>query len=335
MVSAVPGSIIVKSAKLKLMQPKRNKIIDFIQYHNAFILIVLASFITFSIALAASPDLRESFVSTEENIESIDNSYILNINLNNFDLFLQIQSIKEDNETYYIAYTFKTIAIEDGAWQEVTKEKTLTVDKEVLDNKDLGIYVSKELSEVANWELSYLKEVQEIEKEKGKTNKIVSTQYAGLLGRFLNPKEKVFPGYEPVIVREIKIDESVPADIESFDEAMLEIQMEDFLISPSTDSETAATTDEVAEPVPGGASDPSSEEAPGNDNGSEIAEPIEEANSTGEEPMETEAEDMIIETEPIPEPAPAPEPVEVEEAKEEPAAEDLNVEPDSGSQLQD
>lgn len=176
-----------------------SKIIYFIKYHNAFSICFMIVFVSFSLSLAASPDLRENFISSQETIRSIDNSRIVSADLDNFDFKLQIKSVTEDEINYYIVYAYQTLAIKDYIWQELGEKTTLTVNKKTLDSKDLGLYAAEELGEVINYELSYLKEVQQIEKQKGLTPKIVSTEYAGLVGQFLEPKEKVFPGYEPVI----------------------------------------------------------------------------------------------------------------------------------------
>ncbi|MBT9171319.1 MAG: hypothetical protein DDT18_01693 [Actinobacteria bacterium] len=175
------------------------KIINFIKYHNAFSIGFIVVFVGFSLSLAASPEFRENFISSQDIVRSVDNSYILAADLDNFNFALQITGITEDADNYYLTYTYKTIAIQDYLWQEVEKENTLTVSKSVLGDRDLGLYVAEELAEVIDYELSYLKEVQQIEKEKGLTQKIVATQYAGLIGRFLSPEEKVFEGYQPVV----------------------------------------------------------------------------------------------------------------------------------------
>lgn len=186
------------------MQDMFKKIINFIKYHNAFAIGFMIVFVGFSLSLAASPELRENFqealISSQEVIQSIDNSYVLAANLDDFDFGLQIKEITEDEKNYYITYGFKTIAIQDYVWQELEKEKILTVSQEALANRDLGLYVAEELGEVIDYERAYLKEVQKSEKEKGLTQKIVTIQYAGLIGRFLNPEEKVFSGYEPVVL---------------------------------------------------------------------------------------------------------------------------------------
>ncbi len=208
------------------------KIINFIKYHNAFTIGFMIVFIGFSTALAVSPDLREditdAFVSEEQTVQSIDNNYILTADLDNFNFNLQIKNITEDQKNYYVIYAYKTIAIEDHTWQELEKEKTLTVSKQALGDKDLGIYIAEELGEVIDYTLAYLKEVQTIETEKGLTQKIVTTQYAGLIGVFLNPKEKIFPGYEPVVKPPEPVDsasspqESIAYESESIQEQVTE-----------------------------------------------------------------------------------------------------------------
>lgn len=176
-----------------------NKVIHFLKYHNLVpIVLGMVSIVAVS-ALAASPQVREAFISSQDIPRSIDNSGIIAANLENFDFGLKITGITEDTDNYYIVYTYQTIYIQDYVWQPIQKEKTITVSKAALGDKDLGLYAAEELGEVIDSELSYLKEVQTIEKEKGLTQKIVTTQYAGLIGRFLSPEEKVFEGYQPVV----------------------------------------------------------------------------------------------------------------------------------------
>jgi len=179
------------------------KIINFIKYHNAFAISISLVFLLMVGAFAASPGLRENvketLISTEEVVRSIDNSQILAADLDNFDFGLQITKIAEDDLNYYVSYSYKTLEVQDYAWQEVVKEKTFDVSKDALAGKDLGLYVAEQLGQVIDNQLSYLKEVQEIEQKKGLTQKVATVQYAGLLGKFLSSKEKVFPGYELVV----------------------------------------------------------------------------------------------------------------------------------------
>lgn len=176
------------------------KILHFIKYHNAFTIIVVI-LVVGSGALASSNTLQSSLLSTEEKIISVDNTLLLSTNFDSFNPSLHITNIIEDEERYYITYRYKTMGIEDYTWKELEKEELLKVDKAFLVQKgrDLGLYVAEELGEVASFNLSYLKEVQGKEKQTGQTQKVATVEYAGLIGRFLEPEEKVFPGYVPVV----------------------------------------------------------------------------------------------------------------------------------------
>ena len=176
-----------------------SKIINFIKYHNAFTIGFMIVFVGFNVSLAASEDLRDNFISSQNNVRSVDNSYVLAVDLDNLNFDLQVKEITENAEKYYVVYNYKTVAIADYVWQDVSVEKTLTVSRAALDGRDLGLYVAEELGENIDYELSYLREAQVLEKEKGLTQKIATTEYAGLVGKFLSPEEKVFPGYEPVV----------------------------------------------------------------------------------------------------------------------------------------
>ena len=188
------------------------KILNFIKYNNAFTIIFSIILFGFGISFAASPDVRDSIYASTESVISVDNKMIVSADLNNFNFNLRISSITEDKKNYYAAYSYQTLTIEDDIWQNKEIEKTLTINKETLDGKDLGLYVAKELGENINYELSYLQRVQKLEKEKGESQKIVAIQYSGLVGKLLNPKEKVIEGYNPVIPEVVP---EIPATAES------------------------------------------------------------------------------------------------------------------------
>jgi hypothetical protein len=143
-------------AKLKAFKKSRflDSLTAFIKYHNAFAIGLGLVFIMAG-AFAASPDLRETLISRQEIIRSIDNRGIISTDLDNFNFGLRIKSVDEDENNYYIVYTYKTLAIEDYVWQEVEKENTLAVSKETLGDRDLGLYVAEELGEVIDYQLSY------------------------------------------------------------------------------------------------------------------------------------------------------------------------------------
>jgi len=189
------------------------KIIHFVKYHNAVSIGISLVFVL-SFSAMASDDIRGAVLGEKIVIEQgIDNSVLLATDLDKFDLAMQITAVSQDSEplsvtdgdsisgdqNYYVTYIFKTLGIEDNRWQEIAREKVLTVSKVALGNEDLGIYVTKEISEVADNELAYLKEVQMAEKAKGETKVVETTDYSGLIGLVLDVKNKILPGYEPVI----------------------------------------------------------------------------------------------------------------------------------------
>ncbi len=180
-----------------------NKLINFIKYHNAFNIIL--GLVLFATAGAfANTDVRNAVIGQKlENVQGIDNAQLLAADLNNFDLGLKIINITEDANNYYVNYVYQTLAIKDNVWQPVIGNKTLTVSKAALGNKDLGLFVQEELSEVADYQIGYLKRVQTDEKVNGATKLTASIDYTGLIGIVLDIKDKVLPGYKPVITKEI------------------------------------------------------------------------------------------------------------------------------------
>ena len=280
---------------------------NFIKYHNAFSISFMIVFVGLSVVFAANPDLRDGIVSSQETVKSIDNSYILAANLDNYDFGLKITGITEDADNYYIIYTYKTIYIKDYVWQDIQKEKTLTVSKLDLDDKDLGLHVAEELSEVINYDLTYLKEVQILEKEKGLTQKVVATEYSGLIGKFLNSEEKVFPGYTPVIQEKIAnrqevVGEYNPAPAkESTNEEIIN-QIEEILKLQENHGQGQPTPTPEITPEPTLEPTPSTE--PG---GGSPSEPTLSPTSTPG-PTSTPEPTPTLELTPEPTPTPTPEP---------------------------
>lgn len=175
------------------------KIIDFIKYHNAFTIGLVLVFV-FSSVIFASEDVRDAVLGEEIITETgVDNSYLLLAKLDDFEVNLTIDNVLEDEKSYYIDYSFNTIAVRDNVWQPVIKSEKFTVNKEGLGKRDLGLYLAEELGEVANSELSYLKEAQKTETERGETLIVKTTEYTGLVGLILDTETKVLSGYEPVI----------------------------------------------------------------------------------------------------------------------------------------
>ena len=295
------------------------RIIHFIKYHNAFTIGLVVIFTGFSATFAASPAVRDNIYSSRETVISTDNSRIISADLDQFSFNLKIESVTEDEKKYYIAYTFLTLAVKANVWQDMSKGATLVVSKEALSGQDLGLHVAKQLSDNINYELSYLKRVQELQKERGWSQKIVSIEYAGLVGRFLDAKEKVLSGYQPVIP-EVVLGVSIPAPApaETTPAPM-----------PTTVPVTIITS---PEPIPESETDPQViSMSEGLIDEERIRQIIQEmlAQSQGQTPPpvppEPEPEPVIIPPEPEPEPEPEqtsePEPEPEPEPAPEPAPE--------------
>ncbi len=175
------------------------KIIDFVKYHNAF-MIGLVLFFLCSGAIFASEGARDIIIGEEViTQQGIDNTALLEINLDDFDMQMQIIDVSEDGENYYVDYSYNMLVIIENVWQTVNLVETLDVSKISLIGKDLGLYLVEELGEVAGAQMVFLKKVQKKEQEKGVQEIVVSVDYTGLKGLAIDLKNKILPGYEPVI----------------------------------------------------------------------------------------------------------------------------------------
>jgi hypothetical protein len=174
------------------------KVLNFIKYNNLFTLVIMFVMLGTGVSLAASPAVRDGVISSKNTVRSIDNSYVIAVDLPHYNFNLKITGITEDSNNYYIAYSYQTIDLVDYVWRDVSFNKNLTVSKTALGNNDLGLFVSAQLGQLVDSQLANLKKVKEIEIQKGLTRKVVSTQYAGLIGSMLSTKDKTFAGYVPV-----------------------------------------------------------------------------------------------------------------------------------------
>lgn len=173
-----------------------SKIGSFIKYHNAVPLVAAALFLSFGGALAASPDVRDAIYSSTTEVRSIDNTYLAGKDLRNYTPTVRITGVTEDADNYYIAYMFSTIDVVDYVWRDVTTDRVITVAKDVLTGKDLGLYVTEQLKQVIGRDIAYLKEAQERERRQV-SQKTVATAYSGLVGAFIDDKTETLPGYTP------------------------------------------------------------------------------------------------------------------------------------------
>jgi hypothetical protein len=169
----------------------------FLTYNNAvpiaLAILVLGAGSTFA---AVDPD---AIYSSDQQVVSVDNSYIVNKDLASYSPQARIISVTEDTDNYYIAYQFYTIDLENGAWRDVVKDKTMSVSKGFLGAyRDLGLYVTEQLKQNVDAELARLQATQDIEK-KNVTQKVVATTYGGLIGKMLDTTTETLPGYVPVV----------------------------------------------------------------------------------------------------------------------------------------
>ncbi|MEA3293084.1 MAG: putative metal-binding motif-containing protein [Patescibacteria group bacterium] len=175
------------------------KILNFIKFHNAFTISLVLIFV-FGASVFASETIRESTIGkTIIEQKGIDNTVLLSANLDNLDFGMKITNVSEDKENYYVNYTYQTLDIKDNIWQEARRIETLTVSKSALSNRDLGLYITEELGEATDSELAYLKQVQQKQKQNGKTFIQETTKYTGLIGLVFNSAIKELPGYEIVV----------------------------------------------------------------------------------------------------------------------------------------
>lgn len=180
----------------------------FLQYNNALPIAIVVIFMATGSAFAATNP--EVFVSSKQQVVSPDNTYVINTNISGLDFNLKILDIKEDGDLYYVTYSYTTIKSVDYVWQEIEVTETLKASKKELSGKDLGLFVARQLGELITQEKKYLALVQEQEQTKGKSEKVVVTEYSGLVGKFLDEKKEHFPGYKPVVDETVAEEEKDP-----------------------------------------------------------------------------------------------------------------------------
>ncbi len=170
----------------------------FIKYNNALPIAISFLLLSFSGVLAASPEVQDAMYSETDRVVSVDNTYIANKDLASYTPRVQITGVTEDDSHYFVHYHFMTIGVVNAIWQDTGKDEVMKVDKRDIVGKDLGLYVTEQLRQTIDRELSILREVQEIERQ-NVTAKVVATEYSGLIGKFLDDKTEELPGYIPVV----------------------------------------------------------------------------------------------------------------------------------------
>ena len=180
----------------------RKTLVDFIRYHNATPLILVAVLLVAGITLAASPKGKEvlfsdAVVVTDTSPTLLDSTALQKTDLKKLDQGLRIDAILEDAGSFIVRYSYRTFEIHENTWKPLTKSKELKVDKKFLGNRDLGIYLADQIGQVMDQEVAYLIEVQNTFKQ-GPGHQS-SSQYTALIGKELDSNSKEFVGYQPVV----------------------------------------------------------------------------------------------------------------------------------------
>lgn len=180
-----------------------DKIINFIKYNNATVIILAVILILGGGALAAGP---EAIGQKETRVQGFNNTALLAADLDKFNMDFKIENIEQDEKYYYATYSFLDLVILDNAWQYQLNSKTQKVSKKI--KQDLGEYLAKFLAKHYEARLRELKHAQAEAASAGEQKRFEVTEYSGLIGRTLNLAAKIFPGYEPVVRREIPAPEN-------------------------------------------------------------------------------------------------------------------------------
>ena len=217
------------------------RLINFVKYNNAFVIGLVLVLFGGGAIFAASPDARSAVVGKEiVTVRGVDNSRIINADLDNFDFQVKIDNVTEDAANYYVDYSFRTIGVEANVWQAITRNLQMTVAKDALAGQDLGLYVQAQLANIAQNELAYLEQAQSAEKEKGLTQIVRTTEYTGLIGLVLDVKNAVLPGYDPVVKPEpVELAQGITPQPQ-------ELPQEPETLSEPELTENATTTQETA-----------------------------------------------------------------------------------------
>lgn len=216
--------------------------------HNNLVPIAL-SFVLLGAGSTYAMQNPERLYSAEDRVVSIDNTYLVDKDLETYSPTVRIANVTEDADAYYVAYELSTIALVDSVWQDTTKIQTLMVYKDDLkDERDLGAYVTRQLSHTIARELAQLQKTQTFEK-KQISQKQVATTHAGLVGMFMDDKTETIPPYTPPDPKPIPAPAPAPKpNVETGEEKQKE--------QPENNVQEQTTTENEAESTAGTESTP-------------------------------------------------------------------------------
>jgi len=169
------------------------KILHFIKYNNATVIILAIILILGGGALAAGP---EAIGVEQTSIQGVDNNLLLSVDLDNFIMDFKIEKIEAGELYYYATYSYLDLVVLDNAWQYQLNSKTQKISKKI--KEDLGEYLVGFLGKHHEARVRQLKSAKRLEEMTGEQARVEVTEYTGLVGKTLDLAAKVFPGYEPV-----------------------------------------------------------------------------------------------------------------------------------------
>ncbi|HAM88714.1 MAG: hypothetical protein US83_C0003G0047 [Candidatus Falkowbacteria bacterium GW2011_GWC2_38_22] len=172
------------------------KILFFIKYNNAVVLILAIIFVAGTGVFAASEPGQEIIGQKETEISGTDNTLLLSADLDALDMDYKIEKIEEDADYFFVTYTCLELIKKDNAWQYQLNEKNRKISKKI--KKDLGVYLAEELKEEYEAKIKDLKIAKTKAQTEGESVRQEVSAYSGLIGKTLGLAAKVFEGYEPV-----------------------------------------------------------------------------------------------------------------------------------------
>jgi len=171
-------------------------VLHFIKYNNLTVFILLGVFLL-STGVFAQTETGQTIIGAQQtSIEGIDNTLLLEVDLDSLDMDFKIEKIEKDDKYYYVTYTFINLEKQDQTWQYQFQQKVRKVSLKL--RQDLGEYLAEELVEEYEARIKELRVAQVAAQIEGETVRTEVVEYDGLIGKTLEIAGNIFPGYEPV-----------------------------------------------------------------------------------------------------------------------------------------
>jgi len=179
------------------------QIFHFIKYNNATVIILAIILILGGGALAAGP---EAIGQKQTSVQGIDNTLLLAADLDNFNMDFKIEKIEQDEQYYYVIYSYLDLVVLTNAWQYQLNSKMQKISRKL--KQDLGQYLANFLVKHQEARTRQLKQEKHLAELSGAQTRTEVTEYSGLIGKTLNLASKAFPDYEPVKTRQLPAPEN-------------------------------------------------------------------------------------------------------------------------------